>query len=53
MNWERIEPWQYVVDAVALEYSRKFEMVELDDLRQECKECGALATAPTPIDEEM
>lgn len=23
------------------------------DLRQECKSCGALATAPTPIDEEM
>ena len=23
------------------------------DLRQECKECGAFATAPTPIDEEM
>jgi DNA-directed RNA polymerase specialized sigma24 family protein len=34
MNWERIEPWQYVVDAVALEYSRKFDMVEIDDIRQ-------------------
>jgi DNA-directed RNA polymerase specialized sigma24 family protein len=34
MNWERIEPWQYVVDAVALEYSRKFDMVEIEDLRQ-------------------
>lgn len=34
MNWERIKPWQYVVDTVALEYSRKFEMVEIDDLRQ-------------------
>lgn len=34
MNWERIAKWDYVVDSVALEYSRKFEMVELDDLRQ-------------------
>jgi DNA-directed RNA polymerase specialized sigma24 family protein len=34
MNWERIERWQYVVDAVALEYSRKFDMVEIEDLRQ-------------------
>lgn len=34
MNWERIEPWQYVVDAVAVEYSRKFDMVEIEDLRQ-------------------
>lgn len=34
MNWERIQPWQYVVDAVALEYSRKFDMVEIEDLRQ-------------------
>lgn len=34
MNWERIEPWQYVVDAVAFEYSRKFDMVEIADLRQ-------------------
>ncbi len=34
MNWNRIERWDYVVDAVALEYSRKFEMVEVADLRQ-------------------
>jgi len=34
MNWERIEPWQYDVDAVAVEYSRKFDMVEIEDLRQ-------------------
>lgn len=34
MNWERIEPWQYVVDAVAMEYSRKFDVVEIEDLRQ-------------------
>lgn len=23
------------------------------DLRQTCKECGTISTAPTPIDEEM
>jgi DNA-directed RNA polymerase specialized sigma24 family protein len=34
MNWERIAKWDYVVDSVALEYSRKFDMVEIEDLRQ-------------------
>lgn len=34
MDWERIERWDYVVDAVAAEYSRKFDMVEISDLRQ-------------------
>ena len=34
MEWSRIKPWDYVVDAVASEYSRKFEMVEISDLRQ-------------------
>jgi DNA-directed RNA polymerase specialized sigma24 family protein len=34
MDWSRIERWEYVVDAVALEYSRKFDMVEVSDLRQ-------------------
>jgi len=34
MDWSRIERWEYVVDAVALEYSRKFDMVEISDLRQ-------------------
>ena len=34
MNWDEIKKWDYVVDSVALEYSRKFEMVEIDDLRQ-------------------
>lgn len=34
MNWERIAKWDYVVDSVALEYSRKFDMVELEDIRQ-------------------
>jgi DNA-directed RNA polymerase specialized sigma24 family protein len=34
MDWERIKRWDYVVDAVASEYSRKFDMVETSDLRQ-------------------
>jgi DNA-directed RNA polymerase specialized sigma24 family protein len=34
MNWDEVKKWDYVVDTVALEYSRKFEMVEIEDLRQ-------------------
>lgn len=34
MDWNRIEPWDYVVNSVASEYHRKFPMVELADIRQ-------------------
>jgi DNA-directed RNA polymerase specialized sigma24 family protein len=34
MNWERIEPWDYIVCHVADEYSRKFTMVARDDIKQ-------------------
>lgn len=34
LQWNRIEPWQYVVDAVALEYSRKFNDIDIEDIRQ-------------------
>ena len=34
MNWDEVKKWDYIVDTVALEYSRKFEMVEIEDLRQ-------------------
>ncbi len=34
MNWDEVKKWDYVVDTVALEYSRKFDMVEIEDLRQ-------------------
>jgi DNA-directed RNA polymerase specialized sigma24 family protein len=34
MDWSRIKPWDYVVDSVTIEYSRKFTMVEASDLRQ-------------------
>ena len=32
--WERIEPWDYIVTSVASEYHRKYDMVELEDIRQ-------------------
>jgi DNA-directed RNA polymerase specialized sigma24 family protein len=34
MKWERIEPWDYIVVSVASEYSKKFRMVELGDIKQ-------------------
>lgn len=34
MNWEEIEKWDYIVSAVASEYKRKFDMIELEDIRQ-------------------
>lgn len=34
MEWERIEKWQFIVDSVAYEYHKKFNMVETADIRQ-------------------
>ena len=34
LNWERIEKWDYIVVAVAAEYHRKYDMVELEDIKQ-------------------
>lgn len=34
MEWERIERWDYVVVAVATEYHKKFDIVELTDIKQ-------------------
>jgi len=34
MNWDKIQEWSYVIDAVALEYHKKFQMVELRDIKQ-------------------
>lgn len=34
MTWERIEPWDYIVVSVAAEYRKKYDMVELEDIRQ-------------------
>ena len=34
LEWKRIEKWDYIVTAVASEYHRKYDMVELDDIKQ-------------------
>jgi DNA-directed RNA polymerase specialized sigma24 family protein len=34
MDWNRIEPWDYIVVSVAAEYHKKYSMVELDDIKQ-------------------
>lgn len=34
MDWNRIEPWDYVVNGVASEYHKKYDMVEIEDIRQ-------------------
>jgi len=34
MNWERIEPWDYIVSHVADEYHKKFNMVDREDIKQ-------------------
>jgi DNA-directed RNA polymerase specialized sigma24 family protein len=34
MDWNRIKVWDYVVEAVASEYHKKFDAIELDDIRQ-------------------
>jgi len=34
LEWNRIEPWQYVVDTVAKEYKKRFHMVDIEDIRQ-------------------
>jgi DNA-directed RNA polymerase specialized sigma24 family protein len=35
MDWSAIEPWDYIVVSVSAEYHKKYEMVELDDIKQE------------------
>jgi DNA-directed RNA polymerase specialized sigma24 family protein len=34
IEWDRIEPWKYVIDAVASEYKRKFDDIDIEDIRQ-------------------
>lgn len=34
MDWERIEPWDYIVVAVASQYHNKYSIVELEDIKQ-------------------
>ena len=35
MNWEQVEPWDYAVIRVTNEYSKKYPMIEADDIKQE------------------
>ena len=35
MNWESIEPWNYIVDSVSYEYKKKFKDIDIEDIRQE------------------
>jgi DNA-directed RNA polymerase specialized sigma24 family protein len=34
LDWERIQKWDYIVVAVASEYHKKYDMVELEDIKQ-------------------
>ena len=34
MKWAEIEPWDYVVVAVAAEYHKKYNMIDLEDIKQ-------------------
>ena len=34
LDWSAIEKWDYIVIAVSSEYHRKYDMVELDDIKQ-------------------
>jgi hypothetical protein len=49
MDWQRIEPWDYIVIAVASEYHRKYGMVEYDDIKQSLYEW--FAEHPNKLDD--
>lgn len=49
MNWERIEPWDYIVVSVSAEYHKKYDMVELEDIKQELY--GWFLEHPKKLDE--
>ena len=34
LNWDRIKKWDYIVVAVSAEYHKKYDMVELEDIKQ-------------------
>lgn len=34
MKWERIKPYDYIVTSVSSEYSRRYDMCELNDIKQ-------------------
>jgi len=49
MNWLRIEPWDYIVISVSAEYHRRYDMVELEDIKQELY--GWFLEHPRKLDE--
>lgn len=49
MNWDRIEPWQYIVTSVASEYHKHYDMCDLEDIRQNLYEW--FLTHPNKLDE--
>ena len=53
MNWQQIEPWEYVIVAVASEYHRKFDMVELEDIKQSLYEWFAKSVKLRPMMKEI
>lgn len=34
IEWERIERWDYIVDSVAAEYHKRFDVIDIEDIRQ-------------------
>lgn len=48
MDWERIEPYEHVIVNVASEYHKKFNTVELDDIKQALYEW--FVTHPNKLD---
>lgn len=49
MDYERIRPWENVIANVAREYNRKFNMVDVEDIRQELY--GWFLTHPNKLNE--
>ena len=34
LEWDRIEPWDYIVNSVSAEYHKNYSMCDLDDIKQ-------------------
>lgn len=49
LDWERIEPWDYIVNNVSAEYHKHYPMCELDDIKQNLYEW--FLTHPNKLDE--
>ena len=49
LDWERIEPWDYIVINVSAEYHKHYPMCELDDIKQNLYEW--FLTHPKKLDE--